>query len=254
MPIYDSPSTTAKSLKGLHLYHFVFSNCSQRVRLALAEKKLSWVSHHLDLTKNEHINLEYQALNPKGVVPTLINDGEVVVESNDILFYLEDKFPEVSLTPKSPADQSVMEAHIQLSGKSQNSFKAHTFDQLFRKMGTMSKEDLRFLEGHRENAEVVQFMEDFQENGDVWRLRVDAASQEIVDVLSRLNDALIHRPWLSGHQYGLADISWVVNIYRLTLTGYDLEPYASLLEWFDRVSSRKAFADAVTQYNPLENQ
>ncbi len=252
MPIYDSPSTTAKSLEGLHLYHFVFSNCSQRVRLALAEKQLSWVSHHLDLTKNEHINSEYQALNPKGVVPTLIYDGEVVVESNDILFYLEKKFPESPLTPKSPADQSVMEAHIQLSGSSQNSFKVHTFDQLFRKLGTMTKEDLRFLEGHRENAEVVQFMEDFQEDGEVWKLRVEAAEQEISDVLSRLNDALFHRPWLTGHHYGLADISWVVNIYRLTLTGYDLKPYTSLLDWFERVSSRKAFADAVTNYQPTD--
>lgn len=38
-------------LKGLHLYHFGLSQCSQRVRICLEEKGLPWVSHHLNLGK-----------------------------------------------------------------------------------------------------------------------------------------------------------------------------------------------------------
>ena len=54
MPLYPSPNAEVKGFRGLHLYHFVMSNCSQRVRIALEEKGLPWVSHHLNLGMNEH--------------------------------------------------------------------------------------------------------------------------------------------------------------------------------------------------------
>ena len=85
----------ARALEGLHLYHSARSNCSARVRLLLEEKGLAWTGHHLDLLKKENISAAYFGINPKGLVPALVHDGKVVIESNDILVYLEKQFPEV---------------------------------------------------------------------------------------------------------------------------------------------------------------
>jgi glutathione S-transferase len=250
MPVFNSSSQMAKGLKGLHLFHFTFSNCSQRVRLALAEKGLPWVSHHLDLSNNEHVTPEYQALNPKGVVPTLVNNGEVVVESNDILLYLEEKFPEPALVPEAKVDRAAMEAHIHLAGKSQDTIKALSFDILLRQFITSGDDELRFLQENRHNKDIVQFMEDFHDDSEAWAMRVERANKDILDILSRLDKGLENKPWLSGEMYGLADISWIVNIHRLNMAGFKIDQYPSLNDWFARVSSRKAFSDAVVNYQP----
>jgi glutathione S-transferase len=83
----------------LELYHFNDSVCAQKVRVVLAEKGLEWVLHHVDLMKLENLEPSYLELNPQGVVPTLVHDGQVVTESTDIIEYLDDHFPEPPLRP-----------------------------------------------------------------------------------------------------------------------------------------------------------
>ena len=90
--------------KGLHLYHSHLSNCSMRVRMALEEKNLAWTSHHFDLPKKEHITPEYFGINPNGVVPTLVHDGVVIIESDDIIDHIDKTFPEPPLRPTSEED------------------------------------------------------------------------------------------------------------------------------------------------------
>ena len=92
----------------LTLYHNNMSSCSQKVRLALAEKDLDWEGRHLDLRAGDTQTAEYLKLNPKGVVPTLDHDGRIVRESNVILEYLEDAFPDPSLRPADAHDKADM--------------------------------------------------------------------------------------------------------------------------------------------------
>lgn len=250
MPLYDSKSVLAKSLMGIHLYHFSFSNCSQRVRLALEEKGLPWISHHLDLSRNEHINTEYQAINPKGVVPTLVHNGQVVIESNDILFYLEEKFPAQSLIPRSKNFLIDMDARIDIASKTQIAVKVLTFDTLFRAFLDIDTEELQYLQANRHNQEVLEFMEDFHDDNEAWALRVKDAHKVLVGALTQLECSLNHTPWLSGNTYGLADISWVVNAHRLFQVKYSLEAYPKFCDWYRRVSSRPAFERAITHYQP----
>src|SRR3954453_22013780 len=75
------------------------SSCAQKVRLCLAEKSLAWESRHLDLRAGEHQQLWYVKLNPRAVVPTLIDGSIVIPESNVINEYLDDRFPENPLRP-----------------------------------------------------------------------------------------------------------------------------------------------------------
>ena len=58
----------------LDLYNFPASTCSLKVRICLAEKDLKWVDHSFKPHENKHLTSEYLALNPNGVVPTLVHD------------------------------------------------------------------------------------------------------------------------------------------------------------------------------------
>src|SRR4051794_28116577 len=86
----------------LALYHNDMSSCAQKVRLTLAEKNLEWESRHLNLRAGEHQRDWYVKLNPRAVVPTLIDGDTVVPESNVINEYLEDRFAEHPLMPAEP--------------------------------------------------------------------------------------------------------------------------------------------------------
>ena len=94
----------------LALYHFDRSTAAQKVRLALAEKGLAWESRYIDpgLSKREQHDPGYLALNPRGVVPTLLHDGKAIRESQVILEYLEDVFPAPPLRPADPFERARM--------------------------------------------------------------------------------------------------------------------------------------------------
>ena len=47
--------------------------CSKKARLCLAEKGLPYVSHYVNLSQFENHTPEYHAINPNGVVPTLVH-------------------------------------------------------------------------------------------------------------------------------------------------------------------------------------
>jgi len=94
----------------LELYHAPQSTCSQKVRIALAEKNLDWTERRVNLPKNEQLRPEYLKLNPNGVVPTLVHDGKVIIDSSVILEYLDEVFPKPLLSPADPARRAQMRA------------------------------------------------------------------------------------------------------------------------------------------------
>jgi glutathione S-transferase len=88
------------------LYHGDTSVCSAKVRLALSEKSLEWSSELLSLQRGDQHRPDYAALNPARVVPTLVEDGQVVTESTIILEYLEQAYPAIPLMPEHPHARS----------------------------------------------------------------------------------------------------------------------------------------------------
>lgn len=88
----------------LTLYNNAYSTCSQKVRLVLAEKDLPWEDRQIIFKNNEHLTQEYLALNPNGVVPTLVHevppDRHVILDSSVIIEYLDDVFPKVPMAPR----------------------------------------------------------------------------------------------------------------------------------------------------------
>ena len=91
----------------LELYHNINSVCAQKVRIAL-EKKGQKANDHIMTLRGDQFDPAYRQLNPNAVVPTLIHNGEPIIESSLILYYLDEVFPEPPLTPKAPLERSLL--------------------------------------------------------------------------------------------------------------------------------------------------
>ena len=96
----------------LTLHHNPFSASSQKVRLGLAEKGLTWDGVIVDLASGEQHSTPYRAINARGVVPTLVHDRHVLIESTAILEYLDEVFPDPPLRPTDPVARHGMRALI----------------------------------------------------------------------------------------------------------------------------------------------
>ena len=92
----------------LELYHNAMSVCAQKVRVVLAEKGISYTGIALDIRGGDTRTPAYLALNPNGVVPTLVVAGAPIIESTIICEYLDDAFPPVPLRPADPVVRAAM--------------------------------------------------------------------------------------------------------------------------------------------------
>ena len=86
------------------LYGYWRSSSSYRVRIALNLKGIDYrqVPVHLVRNGGEQHQPAYRDINPQGLVPALVHDGQVVIQSMAICEYLEETFP---ASPLLPADK-----------------------------------------------------------------------------------------------------------------------------------------------------
>src|SRR3990172_3961306 len=99
----------------LQLYHYGTAVCAAKVRVVLYEKGLPWegriVRLGIDASRptpgvlSQH-DPAYLRLNPNGVVPTLVHDGKIIIESTLIIEYLDEVFPDTPLMPTDPYERA----------------------------------------------------------------------------------------------------------------------------------------------------
>ena len=90
------------------LYNAPQSTCSQKVRITLHEKRLPFAEFKLDLFKGDQLTKEYKAINPNAVVPSLVHDAQVIVDSSVIMEYLNELVPEPPLAPSDAYGRAKM--------------------------------------------------------------------------------------------------------------------------------------------------
>ncbi|WP_281302012.1 MULTISPECIES: glutathione S-transferase family protein [unclassified Iodidimonas] len=248
MPIITAENKEVASLLGVHLYHSPFSNCSQRTRLVLAEKGIAWESHEINLMAFEHLTPFYQGIHPKGVVPALVHDGVVIVESHDIIRYLDDHFPGPKLMPASHDEAARIRPWMELGDALQMSIKSLTYDRLFRDKFPPTQEKYAFYAAHQRNPDLVAFYRRFLDGFDPDDIR--RYDEAVADFLAQTNRQLGKTPWLAGDAITLADFSAVVNVHRATKLGHDLAAYPATLAWYETIEARPSFHQAITSYVP----
>lgn len=94
----------------MQLYSYFRSSASYRVRIALALKGISAEIVPINLLKNEQKEAGYIKVNPQGLVPTLIDQGNTLTQSLAIMEYLEEVYPDPPLLPRAPYERARLRA------------------------------------------------------------------------------------------------------------------------------------------------
>ncbi len=227
----------------LELYHGGHTTCSRKSRLCLKEKGLPYRSHFLNLRAFEQHAPEYVALNPNGVVPTLVDDGVPVIDSMLINEYLDEKFEGVRLRPAAPLGKARMRVWTKLASEHGLSavvpriwptFKAHT-DKLAPK--DLEEKIARVpLKERRDRWTKVVESGFGQQDADSGR----EAAKLIVGTMER---GLGEGPWVLGEHYTLADINLIPFVDRIDEFYKEiLNPQATpkVSAWLARMRARPA--------------
>ena len=237
----------------LELYHYDHSSAAQKIRIALAEKQLDWESHHLDtsVAKREHFSPEYLKINPRGVVPTLVHDGKVIRESQVILEYLDDAFPESPLRPASAYDKATMRLWTKLIDEG-----LHVHSRV---VGMCIV--VRHAKTAAGPAELEKYLSEMpeivrKENDRInIEMGVDSpllprAISYFKQVFEDMNTTLAESSWLAGENFSLADIS--LGVYVARLQSFQMAPLwdnlNNLNDWFERFIARPSYEEGVTKW------
>ncbi len=231
----------------LELYNAAISTCSQKVRMVLAEKQLDWLDHRLEFERGDHLKPAYLQLNPNGVVPTLVHDGEPVIDSSVINEYLDDVFPDVALRPARKIELARMRAWRQyIDEVATPSIRYPSFNNYFViAFSHMSDEEfLAFAQGKPLRRDFYLKM---GKNG-FPQAEVDAALRRLQETLERMERSLEVTEWLANDLFTLADISILPTVVRLDDLGLASmwSDLPCVTHWYRRIQARPAFA--ITYY------
>lgn len=252
------------------LYHHGSSVCAAKVRFAMAEKGLEWDGVYIDILKGEQFNPEYQKLNPKSVVPTLVHDDLVITDSTVICEYLDQIAPDTTLHPTNPYER----AQVRYWTKAVD-------EDLHPACGAMT-----FVCSHRHTVlrnlgpeGVKKFLAstpEFSVTAD-WNTKKDMfvrygfeapeATEKVKlydSYLFKMEKALQGNDWLVGNHFTIADVAMTPYVNRLAMMSmrgmWENGRLPNVEKWFARVEAlpnfKKCFIDWVPEdltYDLREN-
>jgi maleylpyruvate isomerase len=204
----------------MKLHGYFRSSASYRVRIALNLKGLS--AHHLPhhLRKGEQRAPDYLRLNPQGLVPTLEDEGGVVlIQSLAIIEWLEDTHPEPPLLPRDPLRRAKVRAFALVLG-----------------CDTHPVQNLKVLARLRQ----LGLPEEQVTEWAAWANREGLAACEAL-----LADE--PGPFCFGATPTLADLCLVPQLGNARRFGVDVAAYPRLLQAEIAAKAMKAFADAAPE-------
>ena len=238
----------------LELYHNNLSVCAQKVRIVLLEKNQAWTSHHLSLAKGEQLTSEFKAMNPRGLVPVLVHDGNIIVESSVICTYLDEVFPNPTLSARTALERATMRLWCKLpddilhTACATISFAISFGQQLKKQAGAGLEERLMKMPDparrERQRALIERGIETpfFRDHIKVFEKTI--AEMEV---------QLAKTKWLASNAYTLADAEitpYIERADRLGLAGL-WENRPRVADWFTRIKARPSFR-GIAEYPPTD--
>jgi glutathione S-transferase len=237
----------------LELYHNDMSVCAAKVRTVLAEKRLEWKGIHMDLRAGDTQKPDYLKLNPNAVVPTIVHDGRVLIESTVICEYLDDSFPENSLKG-NPLERARMRLwtkqldeglHIAVGNLSMCIAFRHqhlkkTPEQLKAYFDGIPSAETR--ERRRKAVELGMDSPTFVPSLNRWGAFMKEAEE-----------SLEKHSWLAGTSFSLADIGHMPYMIRLEHLGLEAlwKNRPRTAQWRQRLFERASYKEGVEKWlNP----
>jgi glutathione S-transferase len=231
----------------IELYHNDMSVCAQKVRFTLGEKTLEWKSHHLNLRAGDQQKAEYLKLNPNAVVPTLVDNGRVIIESTVINEYLDDAYAEPGLRPVDAGERARMrlwtkqlDEGIHVATRVISNAIAFRHQKL-----ALGAEALKML--HDKIPDPKKREESWENitKGIESRFFVDAV-RCYDKLLADMERSLTEESWLAGKEFSLADIGYAPYIWRLQDLQLQFlwDKRAHIPAWFERVARRPGYQQA----------
>jgi len=242
----------------VQLYHFPGSLCSQKVRIALAEKGVEWDEVVVNILRGDNLQPDYMKKNPKGVVPTLVHNGEVITNSRRILAYIDKELVGPNL---SRGDPELMQAWLRLQDLMP--IRTLTYGRASGFVGRLRRDTVSW-----KRKKVEKALTRFPSLKDVYSAKLDdmkaweaelrdsgavrAAVDQVTGALDTLNQALATRTWLAGENYTLADVAWTPVLLRLEAVGLGhlwtdgKRPH--LARYVEQARRRPSFEMAITRF------
>lgn len=212
----------------LRLHHQTLCPFSRKVRVVLSEKKIPFELREEPVWRRDPAFL---SLNPAGCVPVIVEaDGEVTCDSQTIVEYIEETFPEPSILGATPRERA--EARRL----------AAWFDCKF------DEEVTRLLVGEK----VVKRLASAG-SPDSSAIRAGKTNMAIhLDYIAFLSE---RRRWLAGDSFSLADIAAAAHISCIDYLGdVPWERHEVAKDWYSRMKSRPSIrpllSDVIPGVNP----
>ena len=240
--------------KGVHVLHYSGSSCSQKLRIFLNLKGIEWTSRLVDLHSNENFRPWFLGINPRGLVPVLVHDGAVHIESNDIIQHLEKTFPSPMLVPSGHENEVATllrhedDLHLDL--------RTLSFRFVFNPPGP--PKPAAALESYAANgAGTVQGAKDREKEIQIefWQRatkegftdeRARASAQKFRAEFDALEKRLASAPYLMGDALSVLDIAWFIYAHRLSLAGFPLQRmHPRVHAWKEKLGARPEFAKEI---------
>ena len=202
----------------LTLYDNIASVAAQKVRMTLHEKGQAWETATVDLRNGDVMNADYLKLNPGGVVPTLVHDGKVLIESTAIIEYLDEVFPEPPLKPATPLERHRMRLWTK-----------RIDEEAHRATGSLSQAVyIRYAHVNKTPAELDAYFSRMPDKDrearqrSAIRLGLDApevgpALRTFARLIDDMDRQAARMAWLAGESFSLADIACAPYVMRLEM-------------------------------------
>lgn len=237
------------------LYNAPQSTCSQKVRIGLWEKNIQFEEVKLDLFKGDQLTPEYKQINPNGVVPSLVHNDQIIIDSSVILEYLDDLFPEISLRPDSPLARAEMRVWLRFFEEVPvPAIRIPSYNRVFlRHYQNMTEEE--FLAVAEKKTLRKDFFLKMGRTG-YSEAEMNQSLAKLSTTVQRIEQALIEGgPWLLG-DYSQADISIIPVVMRMQDLGLEhlWENCPAFTDWFARYRARPSLINAFYHTSLLSEQ
>lgn len=207
----------------MKLYAIVGSPNSRKVLSVINHLKIDVEVEYLDLFQGDHKTPSYVALNPNGMVPTLVDGDLKLWESNAIIQYLADKAGDDILFPKDFAKRADVVRW--------QCWELAHFNQAFGTLAFESVAKPSFMDMPSNEAVIA------------W------SQEQLTRFAIVLNEHLQGRSYVVGDNITLADYSMIHVEFFKEAVPFDWAPYPHLNEYFERMRQSPHWAATAPKNN-----